>query len=616
MLSIRSNIASLRTQRSLADATNSLGHSFERLSSGLRIVRPSDDAASAAIAAGLKVDSRVYTQGVRNLNDALSFLAVAEGAASQLSNVLTRIKELAEQSSNGVLTITQRRALDSEAQALALEFNRISQVTEMNGLKALNGTISSLNTQAGYATDGGLALALPDFITHTRGTGDFNAGTNISIGTNPLWTLKTGDLNGDGNLDILAPGSQTYLQYGNGDGTFKASLALGAAGTNGANYGDLNGDGLLDIMSSFSAGGVAVYINQGGGTFAAGVNYTATATGGMEIALKDVNGDGALDATLWNGGSLVTLLGNGNGTFKARISNLGIPSTSYNFLSLEDFNGDGKLDAATNLFGVGGAAIMQLGNGDGTYKAVQTYFAGSTAYAFGHGDIDQDGDLDLVFSNDSQNQINILRANGDGSFLARVSIAMPTPTEGVTIADLNGDAIPDLAVGGYTGNRTYAFIGNGDGSFLAPLSFVTIGGYCTVVGDFNEDGAPDVATANSGNGTILLARGQQVQMLPGFTLKTKAGALEALDTMSSELNRVILGLGQLGASQSRLASAVANLSVSRQNHEAAASQIVDVDVAVESASLTRLQILQSSAQAILAQANQLPSLALGLLRDV
>jgi len=103
MLSLNSNIASLKTQRSLLSSSQALTRGFERLSSGLRIVRPSDDAAGAAIATGARVDSRVFSQGLRNINDAISFFSIAESAASELSNILIRIKELAEQSANGTI---------------------------------------------------------------------------------------------------------------------------------------------------------------------------------------------------------------------------------------------------------------------------------------------------------------------------------------------------------------------------------------------------------------------------------------------------------------------------------------------------------------------------------
>ena len=99
---IGSNIASLNAQGRLNQATDALSSTYERLSSGMRINKASDDPAGLAVSSSLNVDSRVYSQGIRNINDGLSLLNVAEGALFELSSITTRQQELAEQSANGV----------------------------------------------------------------------------------------------------------------------------------------------------------------------------------------------------------------------------------------------------------------------------------------------------------------------------------------------------------------------------------------------------------------------------------------------------------------------------------------------------------------------------------
>ena len=116
-ITLGSNIASLGAQRRLANASEKLGSVFERLSSGLRINRASDDAAGLAVSSSLNAYQRIYTQGVRNLNDGVSALSIADGAIGQLSNIVTRQNELAEQAANGIYTTVPRSALDREAQA-------------------------------------------------------------------------------------------------------------------------------------------------------------------------------------------------------------------------------------------------------------------------------------------------------------------------------------------------------------------------------------------------------------------------------------------------------------------------------------------------------------------
>src|SRR3954470_12252451 len=132
-VSLTSSIASLNAQRRLGESTAKLGKSFERLSSGLRINHAGDDAAGLSIAASLNADERVFAQGVRNVNDGIAYLHVAEGAATELTGILLRLRELAEQSANGVYGAAQRVALGDELAALAGEYNRIIEGAEFNG---------------------------------------------------------------------------------------------------------------------------------------------------------------------------------------------------------------------------------------------------------------------------------------------------------------------------------------------------------------------------------------------------------------------------------------------------------------------------------------------------
>ena len=138
-ITINTNIASLNAQRRLGNSTLQLQKTFERLSSGLRIVRAADDSAGLAIADSLRADQRIASVAIRNANDGISLVSIADGALAEVGNVLSRMAELSEQSANGVLTTTQRSALQNEFSALASEIERISVITEFNGLKLLSG---------------------------------------------------------------------------------------------------------------------------------------------------------------------------------------------------------------------------------------------------------------------------------------------------------------------------------------------------------------------------------------------------------------------------------------------------------------------------------------------
>ena len=148
-ITLGSNIASLQAQRRLASATDRLGKTFERLSSGQRINRASDDAAGLAIADSLRAAQRVATVAIRNANDGISTIAIADSALGEIGNVLSRLAELAEQSANGVFSTTQRSALANEFVALSSEVERIATTTQFNGVALLSGG-STLTLQVGF----------------------------------------------------------------------------------------------------------------------------------------------------------------------------------------------------------------------------------------------------------------------------------------------------------------------------------------------------------------------------------------------------------------------------------------------------------------------------------
>ena len=143
-ISIASNIASLTAQRRLGENSQELSKTYEKLSSGMRINHASDDAAGLAIASGLNTNTRVYQQGVRNLNDGISVHNIADSALGELTNVVTRIQELAEQAANGTFSAKQRASIDTEAQALAKEYSRIAKSTQFNGLNLFDGSVQGL----------------------------------------------------------------------------------------------------------------------------------------------------------------------------------------------------------------------------------------------------------------------------------------------------------------------------------------------------------------------------------------------------------------------------------------------------------------------------------------
>ena len=143
-ISIKTNVASIRSQRNLAKATNSFQSSVEKLSSGLRINRAGDDAARSAISSQMSALELGLKQADRNSNDAISLVQTAEGALNESGGIVTRMRELAVQAANeGTMDTTERGYLQQEFNLLRSELDRIVNVTEYNGQKLVDGSISA-----------------------------------------------------------------------------------------------------------------------------------------------------------------------------------------------------------------------------------------------------------------------------------------------------------------------------------------------------------------------------------------------------------------------------------------------------------------------------------------
>jgi len=148
-LTIQSNVASLQAQHNLSSTQMSLAQNFQRLSSGFRINSASDDAAGLAISENMKAQIASYGQAERNTNNGISMAQTAEGALGQMGSMLSRLRELAVEGSNGDLTSTDRGFLDNEFGSLKSEIDRIGQSTTFNGKQLLAGAANTVTFQVG-----------------------------------------------------------------------------------------------------------------------------------------------------------------------------------------------------------------------------------------------------------------------------------------------------------------------------------------------------------------------------------------------------------------------------------------------------------------------------------
>lgn len=151
---INTNVSSLAAQRALSVSGREGESTLQKLSSGTRITKAADDAAGLAISEKMKANIRSLKQADRNANDGISMVQTAEGGLNEVSSILTRMRELAVQTSSDTVGDPEREMTNMEYQNLKLELERISQVTEFNGKKLLNGEGDQYDFQIGANNDG------------------------------------------------------------------------------------------------------------------------------------------------------------------------------------------------------------------------------------------------------------------------------------------------------------------------------------------------------------------------------------------------------------------------------------------------------------------------------
>ncbi len=610
------NIISLKAQSELSKSIDSVSKASERLASGQRINRASDDAAGLAISSSLNASTRVYGQAIRNINDGISRLNIAEGALAELTDVVSRIQELAEQSANGTFSAIQRRALNREGQALREEFNRIVSSTSFNGVPLLNASTTGVDIQVGTTADENsrIRISVGAALQRSIGDGTFQFNQNIAHTGRQVGTGLT-DFDGDGDLDILGiadTGGSFSLSRGNGDGTFSAPVSLSSAASSSLIIGDFTGDGRPDVIRS-RFDGLRLETNVGGNS----VSGTSISTFEGTLGTGDFNNDGRTDVFARNssGESIYLFMSNGDGTFQSALTISTAPATTISTVA-DDFNGDGNLDiisAGSFYFNI------HLGNGDGSFSPVTTVTSPvGTANTISSGDFNRDGYVDVVYGN-AAGSGRIMLGNGNGTFASPVVFDLGAVLYSMTAQDLNDDGMEDIAAGLANG-AVAIFMGNGDGTFVARKSYA--GATATIIqglsfGDVNGDGALDIVSGTyTGNSVgVWLANDTPSSQLYSFSLLTQSSSREALVLMQDVMEELSITQSTIGAAQSRLLTALRSAQSTRENVISANSRIIDADVAEESAELVRATIRQQVSTAVLGQANQQPQLLLKLLQS-
>ncbi|MFD2079031.1 Repeat domain-containing protein [Actinopolymorpha cephalotaxi] len=342
----------------------------------------------------------------------------------------------------------------------------------------------------------------------------FGPVTNYSTEGRQPRSVAAGDFNRDGNMDLVTANNQdnnVSVFLGIGAGLFGEATRFAAQNNpRSVAVGDFNKDGRLDLaVANFLSNSVSILLGTGTGTFGAATNFTV-GTGPQAVAVGDFNRDSNPDLATANftGNNITIRLGTGTGGFGAA-STFGLNgATSPYGLAVGDFNNDTNPDLAVADSGSNNVSIL-LGTGTGTFGAA-TNFAlggGTSPRGVAVGDFNTDGRADLAVTNQASGNLSVLLGTGTGGFGAATNYTVGNQPFSVAVADLDFDGHEDLVTadggGSATGNRISVLLGTGTATFGAASGFsMGTGPQSVVAADFNNDGLPDVATANSGSDNL------------------------------------------------------------------------------------------------------------------
>jgi flagellin len=694
-LVINTNVASLNSQRQLMNSGSALDRATERLSSGSRINSAKDDAAGLAIANRMTSQVRGLDQAVRNANDGISLIQTAEGALSESTNILQRMRELSVQSANGIYSASDRKTLDAEVKQLVSELDRIAKTTSFNGQNLLDGKLGKLDLQIGASANQTISLKVPAMDAKTlgmgstsvdlmggasdiakftgdlvlregsimingqsiiRGTDEFDgAGTgaadsdqalldhinkNVNGVTASTYASSTATTAGDG---VLTSAEKVVVTLTNLDGTTTAiDIGGGASGTSTLAE-------LVEKMNAGSGGKFSASIGDDGKvsisaenvssigvTDAGGALGTIAATTNARIVIKADNGD-AVTVTRGSNGTLEQLgalgfrendkagtvegfkVGDGNlAAGDLKINGVGVPATTTDqaaangalaakvaaINSVSDQTGVSATSFTSVSLDFGSVSLATLAGGSTAINGVDITITASATLKM--------ADIAKVF-NDESDKTGITATVSGTRIILEGNVSQISFGTTTTAADLAETVFADAT-------NVVQFAKAGEESAAADIAD----------GDVANGGIR--LTSNNGNPISVEHKDDAARTLTGLldsniatggafgtaissiSIDTAANAQKAIKVIDNALSTINDVRSDLGAINNRLDFTVSNLSNISEKTSSARSRIMDADFAAETANLSRSQVLQQAASAMLAQSNARPQQVLSLLR--
>ena len=591
---IQHNIMAMNAYRNYNNNTSALSKNLEKLSSGYKINRAGDDAAGLAISEKMRAQITGLEGAQKNAKDGISLVQTAEGALTEVHDMLNRMYSLAEQSANGTYeNETDRAQLQKEVVQLKTEIDRIADSANFNGIKLLDGSLS----EAGAAgTTGsieadlsklGLDITLgAENIDAVKGVYEVNAllgtatqVTNLNDGDKFEFSMSFVDANGKEqtiNKTITVKktgGSGTdtewafYLDDGSEDGVKLTSAnATIAKGSNATVTRDALNTAIKEVLEAdktFKENFEVAALTSGNNSN--GLGFTARVPGSAGATLTDIDFSSQVGTTATN--------------YATKIDVTAKPTDAMKGYDLADAKvWDGKSSTLEDsIFEINGKKFAFIGSG-----------------------VTIDDDM--------------LKALNDAGVEHWVKLAGTMAGSDVTamvekIKKETGLDVEQGTVGSGTNAGKWTAGTGGTQIIFKPGTQSTegaSGGLTLQIGD----------TSDSYNQLTVTIKDCHTKSLgiEELDIGTQKGAAAALQTIENAINYVSDVRGTLGATQNRLDHTINNLSVMQENIQDAESTIRDTDIADEMMSYTKNNILIQSAQAMLAQANQVPQGVLQLLQ--
>ncbi|MCI8842714.1 MAG: flagellin [Oscillospiraceae bacterium] len=626
---IQHNIPAMNSYRNYSNNVSKVAKNLEKLSTGYKINRAGDDAAGLAISEKMRIQITGLAKAQDNAKAGINLVQTAEGALTEVHDMLNRMYDLAEQSANGTYDdTTDRKQLQKEVNSLREEIDRIADATNYNGIKLLDGSLSAEGT-----TKGGGSLG----VNVSAGVEVMNNITTISATKGKVVSgTFFDDQNTAGTLDMVAGDKLTFtLNYTDTNGlsqTKEINFKIGEASDGTAGKGLYLDDGSEDGVYLIDLNAANKVVNT---ELATALQTAFKKDGDLNAAFTVTNID--QDGTAKG----ITLESRKAGTDGAKVNSMSIDFRKKGSTNVQAENHwDVSLASSQTAKTAGVVAEDEKSAYDLSKSLIFDLNAADASTTstkrLEDAVIDINGEKFVFIQSGKEKDVDVMQALRDAGIDHWIEVATD---DTVAAGDVTKMADKMAAATGLQVVQGTSAVDNTTGaiSFTAGNTGTKVifrdpgatgkhegsGGLRMQIGDTAEDfnmltvsvndmhtAAMKYTAAADATGYMKAADGMT---LADVDISNQEDASKAMAVIKNATNYVSDVRGGLGALQNRLDHTINSLSVAQENIQDAEATIRDVDVAKEMMAYTKNNILVQSAQAMLAQANQLPQGVLQLL---